>query len=148
MPDQETAETLRSVNVKMTSPMIRALKDFDANRSRAVRRVIAAILHEYDHGNPEPFEAAVAAAMRSSAKTQKMTGVASIGWRKAIAWIPDRMNDRICEVICGYDLRPADFMRGAVIGFTGEDPTADIVIEGHELWNSDLQEQTDQAEGS
>ena len=141
MPDQGRPEALRSVNVKMTDAMIRNLNTRDPNRSRIARLVLAAILQELQDGNDAPFNDAVAAAQRSSAKTQKMTKAAEVAWRKAIVWVPERMHVEINNMARGHGLRPADFIRGAMIGFTGEDPTENIVIEGHELWSSDVEEE-------
>lgn len=141
MPDQGKPEALRSVNVKMTDAMIASLNKHDPNRSRISRLVLAAILQESRDGNDEPFNVAVAAAQRSSAKTQKMTQAAEVAWRKAIVWVPERMHIEIHNAARNHGLRPADFIRGALIGFTGEDPTKDIVVEGHELWSSDVEEE-------
>ncbi|MBW3243580.1 hypothetical protein KUV57_12980 [Epibacterium sp. DP7N7-1] len=146
MPDQAKPEALRSVNVKMTDAMIASLKKHDTNRSRVTRLVLAAILQEFHDGNDEAFNEALAAAHRSSAKTQKMTQRDDVIWCKAIVWVPERMHIEIHNAARNYDLRPADFIRGALIGFTGEDPTKDIVVEGHELWLSDVEEEVNKAE--
>lgn len=140
MPEQDRLETLRSVNVKMTGAMISKLRKNDVNRSRMVRRIISAILHEREKGNDAPFDYAVQAASRSSAKTCKMIQADAIDWRKAIVWIPSALHDEIVAVLRGHDLRPADFIRGAAIGYTGEDPTAELVTTGQELWRGEIEE--------
>lgn len=136
MSTRGEAEKLRSVNVKMTDAMSDELTRKNPNRSKLVRVVLAAILKAHAEGQHDAFEAAVEAAQRSSARVQKLTGTTGIAWRKVIVWIPERMHQEIVAEMRSLNLRPADFIRGAIIGFTGVDPTEGIIGDGRELWTS------------
>ena len=138
----QQADKLRSVNVKMTADMIRAMDREEPNRSALARRICAAILSALEAGAIAPLEEAINAALRSSSRVQKMTRTTGVVWLKAIIWIPQRMHDRLAREAESYGIRPADFIRGAIIGYTGVDPVPDIVTEGHELWSSEAQDES------
>ncbi|MCW3782599.1 hypothetical protein [Defluviimonas salinarum] len=137
MPAREP-EKMRSVNVKMTDAMIKKIEARGPNRSETIRHVLAAILAARRDGVPAPFESAIEAAIRSSSRTLRLTMTSNVDWRKAIVWLPERMHREIEKECRDLDVRPADFIRGAIIGATGDDPARDIIKEGHEIWSSQV----------
>ena len=144
MPPSRT-EDMHPVSVKMTAEMIERLEDIEPeidNRSEVIRILMSGILSARRTGNVESFEMALDAGLRSSARTQRMTQSPKIAWQKVIIWIPMRMHGEIVRIVQDHDLRPADLIRGAVIGFTECDPAKDILTEGHELWSSALETDT------
>ncbi|WP_411840080.1 hypothetical protein [Paracoccus sp. ME4] len=132
---------MKSVNVKMTDEMIRAVDALNANRSKVVRLICAAILKTFDEGQRGPMEQAVNAAQSSSMRAQRMTRADGPAWRKAIVWIPEDMHLRLIREMDAFDIRPADFIRGAIIGYTGINPSP--AIDGEDasrIWESETVE--------
>lgn len=120
-------EKMKSVNVVLTRAMIEAIDKVDpSNRSRVVRRVLAAILAAQDDGHPGPFRSATNFALRSSAKNRRTWAEYGLTWEKSIIWIPERMHDRLDRLLEDVGMRVADFIRGSMIGYTQIDPIADI----------------------
>lgn len=136
------SEDMHPVSVKMTAEMIDELGRIEpdiANRSEVVRILMSGILSARRDGELQPFEMALSAGLRSSARTQKLTQAPKIAWQKVIIWIPLRMHGEIQRIVRDHDLRPADLIRGALIGFTECDPARDVLSEGYELWTSELE---------
>ncbi len=124
MCNEKTTKRLRSVNVKMTREMILELEKISGQNSRSamVRMILAAILEAYNNGEYTPFDAAVLAGQRSASRVHKKIVGPKPYWDKVIIWLPEQMHDEIAAYIAGSGLRPADFIRGAVIGYTDIDP--------------------------
>jgi hypothetical protein len=124
MCKKKTSRGLRSVNVKMTSDMILELDRISGKESRSsmVRTILAAIIEAYEYGRDDAFLAAVKAGQQSASRVQKKIRGSKPIWDKVIIWVPELMHEEISRNIEGTNIRPADFIRGAVMGFTGINP--------------------------
>ena len=124
MWNKKTSKGLRSVNVKMTSDMILELDRLSGSESRSgmVRTILAAVIKAFNLGQEQAYLAAIRAGQESSSRVHKKIRGSKPIWDKVIIWVPDAMHDEISTIIDGTNIRPADFIRGAVMGFTDINP--------------------------
>ena len=99
------------------------------NRSHGVRIIVQAILGEFRAGNSEAFRYASRLAILSIPKARlKMDTPApeSRDWSRTTAWISRADAELIESNISKYDLKLSDWLRGAILGATGEEPTCPV----------------------
>lgn len=133
-------DRMKSVNVHLTDPVLRAIEGFTGeNRSEAARSIISSILAAKDAGSSEPVHQVGLFAGRTSAKVRRaLTLSGSEVFHKSIIWVPETMYHRLEAEARDLEIRVSDFIRGALFGLAGIDPARQISSEGHELWATDV----------
>ncbi len=131
-------DTMRSINIQLTDKVLDWLDAFaPGGRSEGAREIIAAVMASGADGDHRAFDAAVAAAMRTTPDIRNAVAEAGHAtWHKAIIWIPSRMEAAILERLHADSsgLRVSDFIRGTLFGAAGEDPASALSGSGHEFW--------------
>ena len=99
------------------------------NRSQGVRVIVQAILSEFREGRTEAFRHASRLAVLTIPKsrlTMEPPSPESRDWSRTTAWISRADADLIESNISVADLKLSDWLRGAVLGATGEAPTCPV----------------------
>lgn len=137
-------ERMKSVNVHLTDPVLRAVEGFTGeNRSEAARSIIASVLAAKDAGNSSAVTQVGQYATRTNAKVRRALTLAEAEtFRKSIIWVPESMYARLEYEAQDLGIRVSDFIRGAMFGLAGIDPSKQISSEGHELWAVDVKAQS------
>lgn len=109
------------------------------NRSQGLRMIVSAIMQKYDEGDDRPFELAVDLAQRTPLQVRRAIdrGTGKTSWFRTTGWINARQIGLIERKISGRGIRSSDWLRGAVLGATQEDPNDMISKRGSEVWETD-----------
>jgi hypothetical protein len=104
---------MRSVNILVTEEISQKL--LPKSRSAAVREIAEVIINAYFSGEEWVISAVKEHADASSPKKRREDEKNGIYWEKAIVWIPEAMKREIETICAPNQLRPSEFLRGAVV---------------------------------
>lgn len=109
------------------------------NRSQGLRMIVSAILEQHRNGDTEAFDYATDLARRSPLairrEIERCAGKKI--WIRSTGWIPLEQFSYIEAHLRNSDLQGSDWLRGAVLGATQEDPNTMVSREGREAWDTD-----------
>lgn len=106
------------------------------NRSHGLRIIVTVIIQKYEEGDDTPFELAIDLAQRTPLQVRRAIdrGAGRKSWFRTTGWIPAHHINLIERNIAKRGIRSSDWLRGAVLGATQEDPAKMISDDGSELW--------------
>lgn len=117
MPPHPDNMRMKTLGVSVTDDLIDLVDRRDAvSRSRAVRRIVGAVLEAERSGLAEPLLACALAAGQTAAPLRRAGPHA---WRKAMIWFPVEMLRDIEEAARRQGVDGHDLVRGALVWATG-----------------------------